>query len=58
MGDEEQIIAVATRPFAELGFDSTGIDLIADAAGAGGSSRAAPTRSSASATTCTSSPTA
>ncbi|MER6812578.1 TetR/AcrR family transcriptional regulator [Actinomadura nitritigenes] len=36
MGDEERIIAVATRLFAELGYDSTGTDLIADAAGDGG----------------------
>jgi AcrR family transcriptional regulator len=34
--DEEQIIAVATRLFAELGYDSTGTDLIAEAAGDGG----------------------
>ncbi|QKG27065.1 TetR/AcrR family transcriptional regulator [Actinomadura verrucosospora] len=36
MEDEEQIIALATRLFAELGYDSTGVDLIADAAGDGG----------------------
>jgi AcrR family transcriptional regulator len=36
VGDEEQIITVATRLFAELGYDSTGSDLIADAAGDGG----------------------
>ncbi|MDL4816917.1 TetR/AcrR family transcriptional regulator [Actinomadura opuntiae] len=36
MEDEERIIAVATRLFAELGYDSTGIELIADAAGGGG----------------------
>jgi AcrR family transcriptional regulator len=36
VGDEEQIIAVATRLFAELGYDSTETELIADAAGDGG----------------------
>jgi AcrR family transcriptional regulator len=36
VGDEEEIIVVATRLFAELGYDSTGVELIADAAGGDG----------------------
>lgn len=36
MRDEERIVAIATRLFSELGYDSTGADLIAEAAGVDG----------------------